>query len=70
MFVGKVRTFPIEEPFRNKHLSLLRKGVTYGTKKFYNIGPRGLYNKTSSAVNNSERNKLERLSLLVTINLV
>ncbi len=29
-----------------KHFSLLRELVTYGRKKFYNIGPRGLYYKT------------------------
>jgi hypothetical protein len=30
----------------DKHSSLVRKSVNHGQKKFYNIGPRGVYFKT------------------------
>jgi hypothetical protein len=50
MFAGMARAYPSEEPFRcsktrleklarDKRYKLLRKVVTYGRKKFYNIGP-------------------------------
>ncbi len=35
---------------KDKRSSLLWKVVTYGRKKFYNIGPSGLYYKTSMIV--------------------
>ncbi len=34
----------------DKHSSLLRKSVIYGQKKFYNIGPCGLYYKQVTIV--------------------
>ncbi len=35
----------LEKLARDEHSSLLQKIVTYGCKKFYNIGPWGLYHK-------------------------
>jgi hypothetical protein len=36
----------LERLARSKHFGVLRKFVTYGRKKFCNIGPWGLYYKT------------------------
>ncbi len=43
-----------ERPERDKHSSLLQTFVNDGRKKFYKIGPRGLYHK-KSRVNNLQK---------------
>jgi hypothetical protein len=43
----------LERLARYKHSSLLRKFVTYGRKKFYNIGPRGGVHNTLGGVHNT-----------------
>ncbi len=52
----------LEKHAKDKRSSLLRKFVTYGSKKFYNIGTRGLHHKLITVVINTFCNKLLRLS--------
>jgi len=43
----------MERIARDKCSSVSWKGVTYGRKKFYNIGPSGLYCKNITIVNDN-----------------
>jgi len=50
MFAGKAGAYPSEVPrlerlAKDKRSNLLWKVVTYGRKKFYNIGPRWQFHK-------------------------